>query len=113
MLCSQPVLELPSHGLFLGDTNDRDLLSLWREAMPGVRAADSRFATGQGGEALNARGDPYEPPRHHRGNLFAFVDGHVQWLPFPGGQYEDGGPWVIPDMSMYSRTGRWEPARLP
>jgi hypothetical protein len=41
------------------------------------------------------------------------VDGHVQWLRFPGGQYEDGGPWVIPDMSMYSRTGRWETGRLP
>jgi prepilin-type N-terminal cleavage/methylation domain-containing protein/prepilin-type processing-associated H-X9-DG protein len=103
----------PSHCLFLGDTNDRDLLSLWREAMPGVRAADSRFATGPGGEALNARGDPYEPARHGGGNQFAFVDGHVQWLPFPGGQYEDGGPWVVPDMSIYSRTGGWETGRLP
>jgi prepilin-type N-terminal cleavage/methylation domain-containing protein len=104
---------LPAHCLFLGDTNDRDLLTLWREAMPGVRAADSRFATVKDGEALNARGDPYEPPRHHEGNLFAFVDGHVQWLRFPGGLYVDGGPWVIPDMSMYSRTGRWETDRLP
>ena len=28
------------------------------------------------------------------GNDFAFVDGHVQWLRFPGGQWIDGGPWV-------------------
>ena len=39
---------------------------------------------------------------------FAFVDGHVQRLRFPGGRWADGGPWVVPDMSMYSRTGRWE-----
>jgi prepilin-type processing-associated H-X9-DG protein len=82
--------------------------------MPGVRAADSLCAApGTSGEPVNARGDPYEPPRHGGGNHFAFVDGHVQWLRLPGGRYEDGGPWVVPDMSMYSRTGRWETGRLP
>jgi hypothetical protein len=102
-----------SRCLFLGDTNDRDLLSLWREAMPGVHTADSRFATRPGGERLNACGDPCEPPRHRGSNLFASVDGHVQWLRYPGDQWIDGGPWVVPDMSMYSRTGQWEPARVP
>lgn len=100
----------PAHCLFLGDTNDHDLLTLWRDAMPGVRGAG---AASPGGAAVNGVGDPYEPPRHGSGNNFAFVDGHVQWLPFPGGRWIDGGPWVVPEMSMYSRTGRWEPAALP
>jgi prepilin-type processing-associated H-X9-DG protein len=94
-----------SHCLFLGDTNDHDLLTLWREAMPGVRRGD--------GTGINAVGDPYEPPRHSGGNHFALVDGHVRWLRFPGGEWVDGGPWVVPEMSMYSRTGKWEAARLP
>jgi prepilin-type N-terminal cleavage/methylation domain-containing protein/prepilin-type processing-associated H-X9-DG protein len=84
----------PAHCFFYGDTNDQDFLTLLRETMPGVGSLSSG----------------YEPPRHSAGNNFAFVDGHVQWLRFPGGQWIDGGPWVVPDMSMYSRTGRWETA---
>jgi prepilin-type processing-associated H-X9-DG protein len=104
----------PARCFFLGDTNDHHLTSLWREAMPGVRAEDScTEAPGPAGEAVNAVGDPYEPPRHSHGNQFAFVDGHVRWLPFPGGRWIDGGPWVVPDMSMYSRAGRWEASPVP
>jgi prepilin-type N-terminal cleavage/methylation domain-containing protein/prepilin-type processing-associated H-X9-DG protein len=92
----------PAHCLFYGDTNDYLFITLLREAMPGVRrGGDTRAAT-------NELGRPYEPPRHGEGNNFAFVDGHVQWLRFPGGRWNDGGPWVVPDMSMYSRTGKWE-----
>lgn len=92
----------PSHCFFYGDTNDYFFITLLREAMPGVRRGGETDAT------TNDMGKPYEPPRHIDGNNFAFVDGHVQWLRFPGGRWTDGGPWVVPDMSMYSRTGRWE-----
>jgi prepilin-type N-terminal cleavage/methylation domain-containing protein/prepilin-type processing-associated H-X9-DG protein len=92
----------PSHCLFYGDTNDYLFITLLREAMPGVRKG------GETDAATNDLGKPYEPPRHSEGNNFAFVDGHVQWLRFPGGRWTDGGPWVVPDMSVYSRTGHWE-----
>ena len=95
----------PSHTFFYGDTNDYLFITLLREAMPGVRQS--------GDMATNDIGKPYEPPRHAGGNNFTFVDGHVQWLPFPGGRWSDGGPWVVPDMSMYSRTGRWETDPVP
>jgi prepilin-type processing-associated H-X9-DG protein len=93
----------PSRCLFLGDTSDHHLLTLRREAMPGVAQPKSD------GTGVYVP----EPPRHGRGNLFAFVDGHVQWLPFPGGTAADGGPQVVPDMSIYSRTGRWEEQPFP
>jgi prepilin-type N-terminal cleavage/methylation domain-containing protein/prepilin-type processing-associated H-X9-DG protein len=86
----------PAHCFFYGDTNDRYFLTLLRDAMPGVVAPSSA----------------YEPPRHSGGNNFDFVDGHVEWLRFPGGRWVDGGPWVVPDMSMYSRTGHWETAPI-
>jgi prepilin-type processing-associated H-X9-DG protein/prepilin-type N-terminal cleavage/methylation domain-containing protein len=92
---------------FYGDTNDYAFITLLRGAMPGVRGADASAA------ATNDLGLAYEPPRHGQGNNFVFVDGHVQWLPFPGGRCPDGGPRVVPDMSMYSRTGRWEEAPVP
>ncbi len=94
----------PAHTFFYGDTNDYFYMTLLRDAMPGVR-----------GKALNINGigEAYEPPRHSQGNNFAFVDGHVQWLRFPGGAYTDGGAWVVPDMSMYSRTGQWEKNPVP
>jgi prepilin-type processing-associated H-X9-DG protein len=98
---------LPSHCFFYGDTNDDYFLTLLREAMPGARRSDDPTAR------TNPLGSPYEPPRHNGGNNFVFVDGHVQWLPFAGGLMDDGGPRVVPDMSMYSRTGRWERDPIP
>jgi prepilin-type processing-associated H-X9-DG protein len=95
----------PARCFFYGDSNDDLFITLLRDAMPGVRGGAEEAAT-------NLAGYPYEPPRHSGGNQFAFVDGHVQWLPFPGGRYVDGGPWVVPDMTMYSRTGRWETTAL-
>jgi prepilin-type processing-associated H-X9-DG protein len=97
----------PAHCFFYGDTNDAAFLTLKREAMPGVRQH------GPGTLATDAPEPSYEPPRHSGGNNFAFVDGHVQWLRFPGGLWIDGGPWVVPDMSMYSRTGHWESTAIP
>jgi prepilin-type N-terminal cleavage/methylation domain-containing protein/prepilin-type processing-associated H-X9-DG protein len=97
----------PSHCFFYGDTNDYYFITLLREAMPGVRKG------GEADAATNDLGQPYEPPRHTGGNNFVFVDGHVKWLRFPGGRWIDGGPWVVPDMSMYSRTGQWEAAPIP
>ncbi len=96
---------VPAHCFFYGDTNDFRFMTLLREAMPGVRKSTN--------PAINGVDSPYEPPRHAGGNNFAFVDGHVQWLRFPGGSWIDGGPWVVPDMSMYSRTGRWETDPVP
>ncbi len=93
----------PSHCFLYGDTNDYWFVTLLREAMPGVRKG------GDPGAPTNGVDQPYEGPRHRGGNQFVFVDGHVTWLPFPGGRWMDGGPWVVPDMSMYSRTGQWEP----
>jgi prepilin-type processing-associated H-X9-DG protein len=93
---------VPAHCFFYGDTNDFQFITLLRNAMPGVRSELQA--------SRNGVGAPYEPPRHGEGNNFAFVDGHVEWLRFPGGRWIDGGPWVVPDMSMYSRTGRWEAA---
>jgi prepilin-type processing-associated H-X9-DG protein len=97
----------PAHCFFYGDSNDDQFITLLREAMPGVRS-DRAEAAG-----TNPLGQPYEPPRHRGGNNFVFVDGHVEWLPVPGGRYGDGGPWVVPDMSMYSRTGHWEANPVP
>jgi prepilin-type N-terminal cleavage/methylation domain-containing protein/prepilin-type processing-associated H-X9-DG protein len=97
----------PARCLMFGDTNDDPNLSLWRDVMPGVRAAGADDA------AVDGAGHPYEPPRHAGGNQFVFVDGHARWLRFPGGSYTDGGPWVIPDMTMYSRTGEWVTVKWP
>ena len=63
--------------------------------------------------AKDTNGNPYEAPRHTGGNSFVFVDGHAKWLRLPGGTFTDGGPWVVPDMSMYSRTGQWEDKAVP
>jgi prepilin-type N-terminal cleavage/methylation domain-containing protein/prepilin-type processing-associated H-X9-DG protein len=97
----------PSHCFFYGDTNDYLFITLLREAMPGVRR------NGEASSATNELGRPYEAPRHTEGNNFAFVDGHVKWIRFPGGRWIDGGPWVVTDMSMYSRTGQWETKPVP
>jgi prepilin-type N-terminal cleavage/methylation domain-containing protein/prepilin-type processing-associated H-X9-DG protein len=97
----------PSHCFFYGDTNDYLFITLLREAMPGVRKG------GEPGADTNDLGRPYEAPRHSQGNNFVFVDGHVKWFRFPGGRWTDGGPWVVPDMSMYSRTGHWETKPVP
>jgi prepilin-type processing-associated H-X9-DG protein len=104
---TQAEVTTPAHCFFYGDTNDYAYITLLREAMPGVRRAGDPHA------ATNEVGMAYEPPRHAGGNNFAFADGHVQWLRFPGGRWVDGGPWVVPEMSMYSRTGRWESEPVP
>jgi prepilin-type N-terminal cleavage/methylation domain-containing protein/prepilin-type processing-associated H-X9-DG protein len=95
----------PANTFFYGDTNDEPRLTLWRDVMPGVRDPAK--------PETDMVGYPYEPPRHSGGNNFVFVDGHAKWLRFPGGSFEDGGPWVVPDMAMYSRTGQWEDQRVP
>jgi prepilin-type N-terminal cleavage/methylation domain-containing protein/prepilin-type processing-associated H-X9-DG protein len=95
----------PSNTFFYGDTNDDPRQTLWRDVMPGVRNPTK--------PEKDTNGNAYEPPRHSEGNSFVFVDGHAKWLRFPGGTYLDGGPWVVSDMSMYSRTGRWEDQRVP
>ncbi len=95
----------PANTFFYGDTNDDPRQTLWRDVMPGVQSAKN--------PAKDANGNPYEPPRHSGGNSFVFVDGHAKWLRMPGGSFTDGGPWVVPDMSMYSRTGQWEDKKVP
>ena len=98
---------VPAHCFSYGDSNDDLFITLLREAMAGARS-DRTDAV-----SSNPLGQAYEPPRHGEGNNFVFVDGHAEWLRFPGGRWIDGGPWVVPDMSMYSRTGRWETAGVP
>ena len=95
----------PAHTFFYGDCNDDPRQTLWRDVMPGVQNPKN--------PAKDVNGNPYEPPRHSGGNSFVFVDGHAKWLRLPGGSFTDGGPWVVPDMSMYSRTGQWEEKKVP
>jgi prepilin-type N-terminal cleavage/methylation domain-containing protein/prepilin-type processing-associated H-X9-DG protein len=95
----------PANTFFYGDTNDDPRQTLWRDVMPGVQSPKNA--------AKDVNGNPYEPPRHSGGNSFVFVDGHSKWLRFQGGSFTDGGPWIVPDMSMYSRTGQWEDKRVP
>jgi len=95
----------PANTFFYGDTNDTPRQTLWRDVMPGVQNPKN--------PAKDLDGQPYEPPRHSGGNSFVFVDGHAKWMKLPGGTFTDGGPWVVPDMSMYSRTGKWEDAAVP
>jgi prepilin-type N-terminal cleavage/methylation domain-containing protein/prepilin-type processing-associated H-X9-DG protein len=95
----------PANTFFYGDTNDTPRQTLWRDVMPGVQTPKN--------PAKDLDGQPYEPPRHSGGNSFVFVDGHARWLKFPGGTFVDGGPWIVPDMSMYSRTGQWENSKVP
>jgi prepilin-type N-terminal cleavage/methylation domain-containing protein/prepilin-type processing-associated H-X9-DG protein len=95
----------PANTFFYGDTNDDPRQTLWRDVMPGVQDPKN--------PARDLGGNPSEPPRHSGGNSFVFVDGHARWIKFPGGTYVDGGPWIVPDMSMYSRTGQWENNPVP
>lgn len=95
----------PSQTFFYGDTNDDPRQTLWRDVMPGVRSPSN--------PSLDWGGNPYEAPRHADGNAFVYCDGHAKWLKFIGGTYIDGGPWVVQDMSQYSRTGKWENGRVP
>jgi len=95
----------PANTFFYGDCNDDPRQTLWRDVMPGVEDPAK--------PGRDTNGNPFEPARHSGGNNFVFVDGHAKWFRLPGGLYEDGGPWVVPEMSMYSRTGKWENARVP
>jgi prepilin-type N-terminal cleavage/methylation domain-containing protein/prepilin-type processing-associated H-X9-DG protein len=95
----------PSNTFFYGDTNDTPRQTLWRDVMPGVQSPKN--------PAKDNNGQPYEPPRHSGGNSFVFVDGHAKWLKLQGGTFADGGRWFVSDMSMYSRTGKWEDAAVP
>ena len=95
----------PANTFFYGDTNDDPRQTLWRDVMAGVQNPKN--------PAKDTNGNPYEAPRHTGGNSFVFVDGHAKWLRLPGGTFTDGGPWVVPDMSMYSRTGQWEDKAVP
>ena len=42
-----------------------------------------------------------------------FIAGHAKWLKLPGGKFADSGPWIVPERSMYSRTGQWEDKAVP
>jgi prepilin-type N-terminal cleavage/methylation domain-containing protein/prepilin-type processing-associated H-X9-DG protein len=95
----------PANTFFYGDTNDDPRQTLWRDVAPGTRNPKT--------PNKDPNGNNYEPPRHSDGNSYVFVDGHSKWLRLPGGTFTDGGPWTVPDMSMYSRTGQWEDKRVP
>jgi prepilin-type N-terminal cleavage/methylation domain-containing protein/prepilin-type processing-associated H-X9-DG protein len=95
----------PANTFFYGDTNDDPRQTLWRDVAPGTKHPT------RAGKDPN--GNNYEPPRHSDGNNYVFVDGHAKWLRLPGGTFHDGGPWTVPEMSMYSRTGQWEDKRVP